>query len=52
MTDYYQKYLKYKKKYFSSKKEFFNIQTGGGITWRQLLEKWINKKNMKYIQRI
>ena len=44
MTDYYQKYLKYKKKYFSSKKEVFNIQTGGGITWRQLLEKWINKK--------
>ena len=44
MTDYYQKYLKYKGKYLSLKKEVFNIQTGGGITWRQLLEKWINKK--------
>ena len=43
MTDYYQKYLKYKRKYFSSKINM-NNQLGGGITWRQLLEKWINKK--------
>lgn len=50
MTDNYQKYLKYKGKYLSLKKEVFNNQTGGGITWRQLLEKWSNKKkyNIKY----
>ena len=38
--DYYQKYLKYKRKYLSLK----NNQTGGGITWRQLLKKWSDKK--------
>ena len=42
--DYKLKYLKYKGKYLSLKKEVFNNQTGGGITWRQLLEKWSNKK--------
>ena len=42
--DYKLKYLKYKGKYLSLKKEVFNNQTGGGITWRQLLVKWINKK--------
>ena len=44
MTDYNQKYLKYKEKYLFLKKVVFNNQLGGGITWRQLLEKWINKK--------
>lgn len=48
MTDYYSKYLKYKGKYLSLKNK--NNQIGGGITWRQLLEKWSDKKkyNIKY----
>ena len=48
MTDYYSKYLKYKGKYLSLKNK--NNQIGGGITWRQLLEKWSDKKkySIKY----